>query len=140
MPRACCEAPPTPPLLTAAQAALVGNLRAVVGADHVRTSNIAPFTVGARMGNGEALAVVQPGTLQQAVDVLQACVDADVAVVPQGANTGELRLPYMPSSPLTAANAEAEADAAERQTCERGWVPVSACVSLGPVTHYLYAS
>ena len=102
MPRACCEAPPPPPPLTAAQAALVGSLRAVVGAEHVRTSNLAPFTVGARMGKGEALAVVQPGTLQQAVDALQACVDADVAVVPQGANTGEQRVPYMPSSPLAA--------------------------------------
>jgi hypothetical protein len=101
VPRACCEAPPPPPL-TAAQAALVEKLRAVVGADHVRTSNIAAFTVGARMGKGEALAVVQPGTLQQAVDALQACVDADVAVVPQGANTGKSRLPYMPSSPLPA--------------------------------------
>ena len=44
--------------------------------------------IGARIGKGEALAVVQPDTLQQAVDVLQACVDADVCVIPQGANTG----------------------------------------------------
>jgi hypothetical protein len=84
--RACCE----PATLTEAQVQLVQRLGGVVGAAHVLTTRTAPFTVGARMGSGQALAVVLPGTLQEAVDALQACVDADVAVVPQGANTGNM--------------------------------------------------
>ena len=43
---------------------------------------------GARLGQGSALAVCRPGTLQEAVDALRACVAADAIVIPQGANTG----------------------------------------------------
>ena len=43
---------------------------------------------GSRLGRGVAHAVVRPGTIQEAIDCLQACVDGDVCVIPQGANTG----------------------------------------------------
>eukprot|EP00957_Ditylum_brightwellii_P211393 15366125-Ditylum_brightwellii.AAC.1 len=41
-----------------------------------------------RLGHGSALAIVTPTTLREAVNCLQAIVDADCVVVPQGANTG----------------------------------------------------
>lgn len=42
---------------------------------------------GSRLGKGTALAHVSPGTLKEAIKVLELCVAADVAVIPQGANT-----------------------------------------------------
>ena len=73
---------------------VIPTLRQVVGAAHVLTpaesspGALAPYTTGARIGHGVALAVVRPGSLQEAVDVLRVCVEAGVAVLPQGANTG----------------------------------------------------
>ena len=46
------------------------------------------YLKGARLGQGTALAVCRPGTLQEAVDSLRAIVEADAIVIPQGANTG----------------------------------------------------
>ena len=43
---------------------------------------------GSRLGKGDAFVVVHPSTIQQALDCLQASVDADACVIPQGANTG----------------------------------------------------
>ena len=43
---------------------------------------------GARIGNGNALCIVQPGTLKEAVKCLQEIVDAECVVLPQGSNTG----------------------------------------------------
>ena len=51
-------------------------------------SNLPAFTVGARVGKGEALAVCRPGSLREAVAVLRACVAVNVAMIPQGRNTG----------------------------------------------------
>jgi len=85
--RACCEGPE----LTDAQVALPEKLKSLVGADQVLGSNsrgTAVYTKGARLGNGKALAIVKPGTLKEAVEVLKECVKADVALLPQGANTG----------------------------------------------------
>ena len=79
--RACCEAR----ALTPAQQALPDKLSAIVGESHVER---AVEQRGSRLGLGEAFVVVKPGTLQEAVDALQACVDADACVIPQGANTG----------------------------------------------------
>ena len=70
---------------------MVGRLRSVLGEDGVLTeANAAsPFTVGARIGGGgSVVAVARPRTLRQAVEALQACADAGVAVIPQGANSG----------------------------------------------------
>ena len=47
-----------------------------------------PYTKGFRFGAGEALAVVRPGTLVEIWRVLKLCVEADVAVIMQAANTG----------------------------------------------------
>lgn len=77
--RACCDAPKTP-----AQAKIGATLEGIVGKEnvsaHVRMR-------GSRIGEGTAEVVVKPGTLTEAVKVLEACVAADVAVLPQGANT-----------------------------------------------------
>jgi len=52
------------------------------------TAKSRPFLVGQRMGSGKALAICRPSYLQEAVDVLQYCVDNNLAVITQGANTG----------------------------------------------------
>ena len=65
--------------------ALLSTLREIVGSDHVQ-GNVT--LKAAKTGSGVALALVKPGTIQECLDALQACVDADVAVLPQGANTG----------------------------------------------------
>ncbi len=79
--RACCDGK----VLTPAHHALVPKLASIVGAANVR-ANVEQK--GSRLGHGEAFAVVRPGTIQEAVDCLQACVDSDTCVIPQGANTG----------------------------------------------------
>lgn len=71
-------------------AELVARLRKVVGRRHVligarRTKR---FRKGFRSGEGDVLAVVQPETLLEQWRVLQACVDFDVIVIMQAANTG----------------------------------------------------
>ncbi|MBO9467919.1 D-lactate dehydrogenase [Tropicibacter sp. R15_0] len=70
--------------------ALISRLRAVCGKKHVMTSAraTARFRKGFRSGEGEALAVVQPATLLEQWQVLQACVAADKIVIMQAANTG----------------------------------------------------
>eukprot|EP00928_Gymnodinium_smaydae_P032953 TRINITY_DN23740_c0_g7_i1.p1 TRINITY_DN23740_c0_g7~~TRINITY_DN23740_c0_g7_i1.p1 ORF type:complete len:665 (-),score=86.91 TRINITY_DN23740_c0_g7_i1:133-2127(-) len=78
--RACCDTP-----LTESQKKLPSNLEAIVGREHVSRHAVVKGTM---VGQGTALAVVKPGTLKEAVSVLRACVAADVAVIPQGANTG----------------------------------------------------
>jgi hypothetical protein len=66
---------------------LAERLRGIVGAEHVLSPGDAaqrPFLKGARLGQGAALAVARPGTLQEAVDTLRACVAAGAVVIPQG--------------------------------------------------------
>ncbi|UAK26484.1 D-lactate dehydrogenase [Sphingomonas nostoxanthinifaciens] len=46
------------------------------------------FRIGYRYGGGEALAVVQPGSLVEFWQVAQQCLSADVIVIVQAANTG----------------------------------------------------
>lgn len=36
------------------------------------------------VGKGHAMAVVRPGSLQEATQVLEACLEAGVAIIPQG--------------------------------------------------------
>lgn len=71
-------------------ATLLQKLRETVGSKHVLTGLRATerFRRGFRSGEGEALAVVQPGTLTEQWRVLQACVAADKIVIMQAANTG----------------------------------------------------
>lgn len=69
---------------------LLVRLRDVVGRSHVLTGARATerFRRGFRSGEGEALCVVQPGTLLEQWRVLEACVVADKIVIMQAANTG----------------------------------------------------
>ncbi|MBB3978577.1 D-lactate dehydrogenase [Rhizobium azooxidifex] len=65
-------------------------LRAVAGRRHVLTGDTETrrFRQGYRYGGGDALAVVQPGTLVEMWRVLQACHRAGTVVILQAANTG----------------------------------------------------
>ena len=69
---------------------LLSRLRNAVGARHVLTSARATerFRKGFRSGQGDALAVVRPGSLVQLWRALQACVEHDKIVIMQAANTG----------------------------------------------------
>jgi FAD/FMN-containing dehydrogenase len=70
---------------------LTDRLREIVGERHCLTEpalRASYETDWTRRFNGEALAVVRPGTTDEVAAVLRACADAGVGVVPQGGNTG----------------------------------------------------
>lgn len=69
---------------------LIADLRHIVGRRHVLTGTRATerFRKGYRSGQGEALAVVRPGTPLELWRVLEACVAAGKIVIMQAANTG----------------------------------------------------
>ncbi len=69
---------------------LIEAFRAIVGKRHVRTGQRATerFRRGFRSGEGEALCVVQPGTLLEQWQVVKACWSADKIIIMQAANTG----------------------------------------------------
>ncbi|MDN6134476.1 MAG: D-lactate dehydrogenase, partial [Brevibacterium sp.] len=62
----------------------------IMGKRHVLTSARAtePFAKGNRFGGGSVLAVLKPGSLVDMWRALQVCVDHDLIVIPQSANTG----------------------------------------------------
>jgi D-lactate dehydrogenase len=62
----------------------------IMGSKHVLTSAraTAPYTTGDRFGAGEVLAVLRPGSLVDMWRALQVCVDHDLIVITQAANTG----------------------------------------------------
>ena len=70
--------------------ALIKLFRSIVGSRHVLTGERATerFRRGFRSGEGQALCVVQPGSLLEQWKVLQACVAADKIVIMQASNTG----------------------------------------------------
>ncbi|MCA0928395.1 D-lactate dehydrogenase [Ruegeria profundi] len=70
--------------------ALIKLFRSIVGSRHVLTGERATerFRRGFRSGEGQALCVVQPGSLLEQWKVLQACVTADKIVIMQASNTG----------------------------------------------------
>ncbi|KON80152.1 FAD-binding oxidoreductase [Azoarcus sp. PA01] len=70
---------------------LLRTLAAVVGAPHVLTdpASMAPHLTDWRgRYTGAALAVVKPAATAEVAAVMRACAAADVAMVPQGGNTG----------------------------------------------------
>ncbi len=69
---------------------LVANLRTTVGERYLITDpdRQAPYCTGWRFGSGSAIAVIKPGTLTELWESLVACVEHDVIVVMQAANTG----------------------------------------------------
>ena len=70
--------------------AFIEKLQSIVGKKHTLTDPARTlfYRQGARFGKGDALAVVLPGTLVEQWYVLKACVEADVIVITQSANTG----------------------------------------------------
>jgi FAD/FMN-containing dehydrogenase len=72
-------------------ATLLARVAAIVGHAHVLSApaDVEPFYVDWRgRYRGSALAVVRPGTTAEVAAVVRACVEAGVAIVPQGGNTG----------------------------------------------------
>lgn len=69
---------------------LIASMQNVVGQAYLLTDQAKkqPYCKGIRFGAGEALAVARPGSLVEIWRVLKLCVDADVAVIMQAANTG----------------------------------------------------
>lgn len=70
--------------------ALLSSLKAIVGNNHLLTTRAqtARFCKGFRFGEGPVLAVVRPGSLVEQWQVLKACHQAGVIIIPQAANTG----------------------------------------------------
>ncbi len=68
----------------------IEDLKAIVGRRHVLTNphQSERFRKGFRSGEGEALAVVVPGTLLELWNVVKVCVAADKIIITQAANTG----------------------------------------------------
>jgi len=75
---------------SATQPELINRLTTSVGSTYILTNptKMEPFSKGFRFGSGSALAVVRPGSLLEIWQVLQVCVDANVAIIMQAANTG----------------------------------------------------
>ena len=69
---------------------LIQTLTDIVGTNHIITdpAKTEPYRQGYRFGEGQALAVVRPGTLLEQWKILQACGEVDVIVLTQAANTG----------------------------------------------------
>lgn len=72
------------------QTQLLRDLRAIVGRRHLLLSARATlrFRRGFRAAEGDALAVVRPGSLVELWRVVRRLVEADVAIIVQAANTG----------------------------------------------------
>ena len=66
------------------------DLNSIIGKSNTLTAdwNKQPFIKGWRYGEGDAIAVAKPGTLFELWQVLQLCVDMDIIVIMQAANTG----------------------------------------------------
>ena len=69
---------------------ILDSLRLVVGNKYLITANWKKqsFSKGWRYGEGDALAVAKPGSLVEIWKILQICVEFDIIVIMQAANTG----------------------------------------------------
>lgn len=70
---------------------LLGRLAESVGSEHVLTAPelVAPYvTDWSRRFSGSCLAVVRPTSTEEVVQVVVACIQAGVPILPQGGNTG----------------------------------------------------
>lgn len=69
---------------------LIATLKRITGARHVLTGagQTERYRKGFRSGEGDAIAVVIPGSLVEMWGVLKACVEADKILIMQAANTG----------------------------------------------------
>jgi D-lactate dehydrogenase (quinone) len=68
----------------------IASLMAIVGEAHVLVGDKAtrPYRRGFRCGDGKVLAVLRPGSLIEQWQAVNACVDADIIIIMQAANTG----------------------------------------------------
>ena len=70
---------------------LTDTLAAIVGAGNVLTeaADLAPYLTEERgLYHGQALAAVRPGSTAEVAEIVKACAATNVAIVPQGGNTG----------------------------------------------------
>jgi len=69
---------------------LITALKTIVGNSYVLTdsSKTKPYSTGFRLGSGEAMAVLRPGSLLEIWEILKACNQKDVSLIMQAANTG----------------------------------------------------
>ena len=78
--------------MTDIRATLRARLDAAVGSDQVLTAapDVAPYVTDWRgRYHGRAFAVVRPADTEQVSNVVRACADLGVPIVPQGGNTGQ---------------------------------------------------
>ena len=68
----------------------IKDLSNIIGEKNIITTEWGklPFSKGWRYGEGEALAVAKPGTLFEIWQIIQVCVDMDIIIIMQAANTG----------------------------------------------------
>jgi D-lactate dehydrogenase len=69
---------------------LIFELKNIVGGNYIITSEWGkePFSKGWRYGDGNALAVVKPGKLIEIWEILKLCVENELIILMQAANTG----------------------------------------------------
>jgi D-lactate dehydrogenase len=80
-------------ILTQEQFDLPRKLKRIVGSDNVLDGSTldtitSGFLKGARIGEGSALCIVTPRHLHDVEAAVEAILDADCVVIPQGQNTG----------------------------------------------------
>ena len=68
----------------------VNELKKIIGDKHILTADWSKqaYCKGWRYGEGEALAVAKPSSLVQIWNILQVCVENNIIVIMQAANTG----------------------------------------------------
>ena len=68
----------------------IKDLSNIIGEKNIITTEWGklPFSKGWRYGEGEALAVAKPGTLFEMWQIIEICVDMDIIIIMQAANTG----------------------------------------------------
>ena len=69
---------------------IIQDLSSIVGEKYILTAEWSKrrYCKGWRYGEGDALAIARPGTLLEIWKILQICVDVDIVVIMQAANTG----------------------------------------------------
>ena len=100
LPRTCCDSHDEKKKLqdphvnlSPLQSQLPKKLKRIVGKENVLDGMVyntetTPYLKGARLGMGRALCIVTPRHLHHVVSLVEACVEADCIILPQGQNTG----------------------------------------------------
>ncbi|MEC9437164.1 MAG: D-lactate dehydrogenase, partial [Candidatus Neomarinimicrobiota bacterium] len=72
------------------RSAFIQDLKEITGNKYILTAKWKKerYCIGWRYGEGEAIAVARPGTLLEIWKILQICVNLDIIVIMQAANTG----------------------------------------------------